>query len=231
MAAALVDNLILHYHDVVIRQSDLNTLAPGEWLNDTMLEFHMEFLERTFVPKDAHYLFLRPGIVQLITFAEGDVMNLVPALPKDMDGYEAIFIPVNDGDPAQANSGTHWSLLVYVRAVNSFYYYDTLRFNNLRNAEITCKRMQPLLRLDKSSQFIPATTPQQDNGSDCGVSVIAIIDYILHQLLKSREKSVVQYNKIMILDKKSLSTPKQVRDNVNGMIKRLQLRFPSNKVI
>lgn len=85
-----------------------------------------------------------------------------------MYAYEAIFIPVNDGDPSKANSGTHWSLLVYVRAVNSFYYYDTLKFSNLRDAELTCKRMQPLLHLDKPSQFIPATTPQQDNGSDCG---------------------------------------------------------------
>jgi hypothetical protein len=49
----------------------LNTLAPGQWLNDTMIEFHMEFLERTFVPKDANYLFLRPSMVHLITFAEG----------------------------------------------------------------------------------------------------------------------------------------------------------------
>ncbi|RCH87704.1 hypothetical protein CU097_001337, partial [Rhizopus azygosporus] len=64
------DKLILSYHDVVIRQSDLKTLEPGQWLNDTMLSFHMEFLERTFVPKEANYLFLRPGMVQLITFIE-----------------------------------------------------------------------------------------------------------------------------------------------------------------
>lgn len=49
----------------------MDTLAPGQWLNDTMIEFHMEFLERTFVPKDANFLFLRPGMVHLITFAEG----------------------------------------------------------------------------------------------------------------------------------------------------------------
>jgi sentrin-specific protease 8 len=83
-----------------------------------MIEFHMEFLERTFVPKDANYLFLRPGMVQLITYAEGkyiqqslrvsfllrketigDVMDLASVLPEGMDKYEAIFIPVNDGKP------------------------------------------------------------------------------------------------------------------------------------
>ncbi|KAI9472384.1 MAG: hypothetical protein EXX96DRAFT_583864 [Benjaminiella poitrasii] len=222
------DSLVLHYHDVVIRQSDLETLAPGQWLNDTMIAFHMEFLERTFVPKDANYLFLRPGMVHLITFAEGDVMQLVSALPPNMDKYEVIFIPINDGKPFEAYSGTHWSLMVYVREVNSFFYYDTLKFNNLRDGELTSKRLQPLLQVKSQSQFIPSTTPQQGNGSDCGVCMIAIIDYTLHQLLKSRgQKEPIQYNKIMMLKTKHISTPKQVRDNLNGMIKRLQQRSKS----
>ncbi|RCH79554.1 hypothetical protein CU098_007704, partial [Rhizopus stolonifer] len=127
------DSIVLHYQDVVIRQSDLKTLTPGQWLNDTMIAFHMEFLERTFVPKDAKYLFLRPGMVHLLTFAECDVMQLEHVLPANIDSYEVIFIPVNDGKPHEAYSGTHWSLMVYIRAVNSFFYYDTLKFNNLRD--------------------------------------------------------------------------------------------------
>lgn len=156
-----------------------------------------------------------------------------------MDKYEAVFMPINDGQPSAAYSGTHWSLMVFIRATNSFYYYDTLRFNNLRDAELTCKRIQPLLKLDKPAQFIPSSAPQQDNGSDCGckyvkvviemthvflVYVIAIIDYILERLLKSRGKEDVAYNKMMIIKPKYLSTPKQIRDNINGMIKRLQQR-------
>jgi sentrin-specific protease 8 len=31
----------------------------------------MEFTERQIVPKDANYLFLRPGITHLIAFASG----------------------------------------------------------------------------------------------------------------------------------------------------------------
>lgn len=60
------------------------------------------------------------------------------------------------------------------------------------------------------------------------VSVISIIDYILHQLLKCRcQKEPVQYNKIMKLNTKYMSTPAQVRYNVNGMINRLQQRRKS----
>ncbi|KAI8352136.1 hypothetical protein EDC96DRAFT_610143 [Choanephora cucurbitarum] len=221
------DQIILHYHDVVIRQSDLDTLSPGQWLNDTMIEFHMEFLERTFVPKDANYLFLRPGMVHLLTYSEGDVMQLESVLPANLDSYEAIFIPVNDGKPHEAYSGTHWALLVYLKSIHSFFYYDTLKYNNLRDAELTSKRLRPLLKTDKKFSFIPSSTPQQDNGSDCGVYVISIIEYTLRQLLNSRGKENVQYNKMMILKPKEMATPKQVRDNMHGMIKRLQHRSQS----
>lgn len=102
---------------------------------------------------------------------KGDVNDLISVLPQDMDQHAAIFIPINDGDPYKANSGTHWSLMVYVRAINSFYYYDTLKFNNLREAKYTSKRIQPLLKQTDNPQFIPSSTPQQMNGSDCGGSI------------------------------------------------------------
>lgn len=104
-------------------------------------------------------------------------MQLAPALPPQMDQYEAIFIPVNDGKPQEAYSGTHWSIMLYIRAVNSFFYYDTLKFNNLRDGELSSRRIQPLLKLEKSAQFIPSSTPQQINGSDCG-GIYLYIEFI-----------------------------------------------------
>lgn len=98
-------------------------------------------------------------------------MQLEPVLPTHMDKYEAIFIPVNDGTPQRAYSGSHWSLMVYVRSVNTFYYFDTLNFSNLRQGEYTRKRFQPLLKLVHPARFIPMNTPQQDNGTDCGGNI------------------------------------------------------------
>ena len=187
-------------------------------------------------------------MVHLISFAECEITQLASALPADMDKYEAIFIPINDGKPSKAYSGSHWSIMVYVRATNSFYYYDTLKFSNLREGEKTSKRMQPLLHTENPPQFIPASTPQQTNSSDCGgknrvgketwyllylfyvlVLVISIIDYILHQLLKCRcQKTPVKYSSIMSLDVKHMSTPAQVRYNINNMIHRLEQRRKSS---
>jgi sentrin-specific protease 8 len=53
------------------KKKDFDTLKEGQWLNDTIIEFYMEFTERQVVPKDVNYLFLRPGITHLIAFASG----------------------------------------------------------------------------------------------------------------------------------------------------------------
>lgn len=55
---------------------------------------------------------------------------------------------------------------------------------------------------------------------------MSIIDYTLHQLLTTRgKKGHIQYDKIMDLNLDELSTPTQIRDNINGMIRRLQQRL------
>lgn len=57
------------------------------------------------------------------------------------------------------------------------------------------------------------------------VLVIAIIDYILHQLLESHvskdQNEPVKYGQIMKIKSKYLSTPNQVRYNLISMINRL----------
>ncbi|KAI8888545.1 cysteine proteinase [Backusella circina FSU 941] len=203
-------DIVLHYHDVVIRKADFDTLREGQWLNDTIIEFYMEYIERELVPKDINYLFLRPGITHLIKFASEDVMDLIPALPPNMDQRQVVFIPINDGNATQAYSGSHWSLMVYVKAMNTFYYYDSLQSSNRRQAEYTGRRTQPLLRVDREPQFISMNTPQQKNGSDCGVYVIAIIDTLLHQLLR--------HDKEMYVKEEDVSLPKQVRQTMIGII-------------
>ncbi|KAG2174579.1 hypothetical protein INT44_006842 [Umbelopsis vinacea] len=52
-------------------QQDYETLADGQWLNDTVIEFHTEYLEREVIPRDAKILILRPATVHLISHIQG----------------------------------------------------------------------------------------------------------------------------------------------------------------
>lgn len=40
------DPRVLSYGDVLLRESDVATLGPRQWLNDNILEFYFEFLSR-----------------------------------------------------------------------------------------------------------------------------------------------------------------------------------------
>ena len=92
---------LLHYHDVVIRQhvsrvngcvktifieslslcicsKDYDTLADHCWLNDAILDFHMEYLDRNVISTDSKLkiLLMRPGMVELIVHIQGKTTRI-----------------------------------------------------------------------------------------------------------------------------------------------------------
>ena len=101
--------------------------------------------------------FLRPAIVHLLThfgastvspvyfidFAAAGMQSLSSAIPPKIDEKQLIFIPVND-NATENVGGTHWSLLVYYRPGNVFYYYDSLSSSNERHARQAADRLLPL---------------------------------------------------------------------------------------
>lgn len=92
---------------------------------------------------------------------------------------QVVFIPVNDAqEPGVSNCGSHWSLLVYFRASDVFYYMDSVRnsSNNRPYALNMAKNVYPVLkegaRID-SLKFIDLESSVQPNGFDCGMYVIS----------------------------------------------------------
>ncbi|KLL05255.1 MAG: hypothetical protein MRERV_3c079 [Mycoplasmataceae bacterium RV_VA103A] len=84
---------------------------------------------------------------------------------------ELVFIPVN-----QPNY--HWSLLVYEAKTKTFYHYDTLRGANWNYAKDLVYELLKELEVPNhltGQHFLARHKISQNNGSDCGVAVIAII--------------------------------------------------------
>ncbi|KAI8081497.1 uncharacterized protein BX664DRAFT_340533, partial [Halteromyces radiatus] len=176
-------HFVLHYHDIMLEEADIETLDEQQWLNDNVMTFYMEYTERQVIPRNIKdILLLRPTMTHLLTYSPGKPSDLIGALPPHFEEKRVIFAPINNGTPEAANNGTHWSLLVYFRPTNSFYYYDSLNFTNIKDAKQTAKRMTPLLGSKRKPRFIPSSTPQQTNGADCGLMVISTIEYLLHQI-------------------------------------------------
>ncbi|KAJ2754551.1 Cleavage polyadenylation factor subunit clp1 [Coemansia pectinata] len=113
-----------------------------------------------------------------------DVESLRSALPTDMHSKEIIFIPINNSNSfvhVEGGSGSHWSLLIYVKHVNpTYHYYDSMANINYQYALAVKSKLDAIL-FGAGSQGPPMIThscPQQENGSDCGIFVILYTDLL-----------------------------------------------------
>ncbi|KAK9836930.1 hypothetical protein WJX81_000421 [Elliptochloris bilobata] len=150
---------VLDYHDVLLYDSDLGLLEDEEWLNDQVISFYFEYLSReksrscgfTFVPGATTFLLINAG--------SEDAAAVVEAL-----------------QPVAAHTGG--SLLVLDLNSSEARHYDSARGANAGVAAELLQKLQAALRLDAGAKLVTAASPQQQNGYDCGVYVLAMADLI-----------------------------------------------------
>jgi sentrin-specific protease 8 len=75
---------------------------------------------------------VRPAVVQLIKLFDPAALKESNTLAGlKLHTADLVFIPVNDNEDDTAG-GSHWSLLVYWRSGNVFYYYGNIHHEFLR---------------------------------------------------------------------------------------------------
>ncbi|KAJ2730701.1 hypothetical protein IW152_005064 [Coemansia sp. BCRC 34962] len=177
------ETLLFSYHDIAVYSGDPMSLREGQWLNDAMLSFYYEYLTHEILRGDNSILLLKPTLVQCLRLQQ-DAKSLRSALPTDMHTKELIFIPVNNSNNlvhVEGGSGSHWSLLVYVKHANpTYHYYDSMANMNYQYALAVKSKLDAIL-LGTAGPVPPMIThscPQQENGSDCGIFVILFTDLL-----------------------------------------------------
>lgn len=113
-----------------------------------------------------------------------DPIALKQALP-DFTKTTHVFLPVNDNrNLSQAEGGSHWSLLLISVIDGVAFHYDSLGGSNYNEARLTTHKFGQLL--GRSLSFLNLSdSPQQDNGSDCGVYVCILMRHLLLKKLLS----------------------------------------------
>lgn len=180
-------DLILNFHDAVIYGSDLALVSsPTEWLNDACIHFFFEWLTEQQQP--SNNTFMDPSVVSFFVHQctdDDEIQEFVASFPRQ----GKILIPVNDSMTNRAGpwrGGSHWSLLVVIVLANDpscssndkkshhFWHFDSVR--NSGNA----KAVQTIAQKLGKHAFglsevvvVEAATPQQSNGYDCGVHMLA----------------------------------------------------------
>jgi sentrin-specific protease 8 len=174
-----------------LSKSALEILDSPCFLSDEIIVFYFTYLTSIIDSDDV--LFIDPSVSDFLANVDDvDVVN-ASVEPLEFGTKNLIFFPVNDSE--------HWSLLVYDRKLNMFMHHDskegindmqarklfeTLKDCVVRSANgkvnIKHKKKNNNKRSSKLSapsvstppSFEECTTPQQTNGYDCGLFVLAI---------------------------------------------------------
>lgn len=156
----------------MLSESDLELLKPGQWLNDAVLGCAFEYLThghpRTAVP---HLVFLSPAMVHLARAVPADSLrDVLGELCNALAGCAAAFFPLSDASvkETEANAGTHWTLLAFVRD-GGFFHLDSLGGDVPRAAKDLAAALAPLASADAKVQA--RSCPRQENSTDCGLHV------------------------------------------------------------
>ena len=182
--------------DVKIYRKDASTLRPGCWLGDQAIAYLFESLARGASKAGASLVLLEPSLTFTAAMV-GDAgalreMLSVPhgggtvSLLQQLEAAELVLMPVNNNDDASAlEGGGHWSLLIFRRrgtadAKPRFEHYDSCGHANGSVAKSIAIALAPLLMATKAPrmQLVSMETPNQANGYDCGVYVLAIAEIV-----------------------------------------------------
>jgi sentrin-specific protease 8 len=147
---------------------------------------YLEREELNAYPK-ASIVLLRPAMAYMLIHTPNP-LTIKEALPS-FAATTHVFLPVNDSaDVEQAGGGTHWSLLLVSIIDGVSFHYDSLHNSNDREARSTTMKFEQLI--GKQLRYIPMTdSPQQENGSDCGVFVCVLMKHLLLKRLLRADAS------------------------------------------
>lgn len=194
-------DLLLNFHDAVIYGSDLALVqSSNSWLNDACINFFMALLQQRSTSKT--YKFMDPSVISFFVHQCTDDDEIQDfAQGNSFRGMDKIFIPVNDtmADTKVWRGGSHWTLLVIVKAEEKieFWHFDSVRHSGNGSAARNIARKLGTQFFGVSlPTVVEAETPQQSNGYDCGVHMIAaakIFSTMSEVDLKSHERNLRQY--------------------------------------
>lgn len=181
------DKIILQYYDSSVYKEDIDNLEVDEWLSDNNISFIYEYLKHTVM---ANILRKSPNIIQLIKpsiayllLHTQEIESLAAEMQPGLRNTQFLFLPINDNpDVSAIEGGTHWSLMVISILDRKALYYDSM-YEGFVTSAAALMRTQMSRLLQVELELISVLTPQQLNGSDCGVIVVEITALLLKRLV------------------------------------------------
>lgn len=187
------DDVVLNFHESLLRKSDVKLLMGPYWLNDQIISFYFEYLEKIIFSNENRLLFISPEVTQCIKIIPQSEINIFLE-PLKADEKLFIFFALNNNEDGNSVGGSHWSLLVFSRPENKFYHYDSMNSFNLENCKYLVKVLKSALNCIEAD-FENVKCLQQNNGYDCGIHVICNVDVISSHVVRDLKVKGVHHLK------------------------------------
>ncbi|CAG4956095.1 unnamed protein product [Parnassius apollo] len=172
-------SVVLSFHETLLHQSDVALLDGPYWLNDTIISFYFEYLERVIFSKASNLLFVPPEVTQCIKMVQPEEINIFLE-PLNITMKQFIFFALNDNNSPDMAGGSHWSLLVYSKTESCFFHLDSSSGSNHSAAWDFASHLMSYLAKNGTINFIDKECEQQSNGYDCGIHVICHTERLAH---------------------------------------------------
>ncbi|KAI8439425.1 hypothetical protein MSG28_013219 [Choristoneura fumiferana] len=164
-------SVILSFHEILLHKSDVDLLDGPYWLNDTIISFYFEYLERVMFNTATELLFVSPEVTQCIKMVKTDEIKTFLE-PLGVSRKKFVFFALNDNDSPDTAGGSHWSLLVYSKPESCFYHLDSSSGSNHDVAWEFASHLMSYFSNTGAINFVDKECLQQCNGYDCGIHVI-----------------------------------------------------------
>ncbi|KLL04077.1 MAG: sentrin/sumo protease [Mycoplasmataceae bacterium RV_VA103A] len=170
----------------------------GRWLTDKEIDWACARMEKDerFKILPAHQFYLAKTVKR----ATDPLIFKVLLKEINDSSKELVFIPVN-------NPNFHWSLLVYESKSKCFYHYDTLNGANDKYIKPLVKELMEQIQVVRNIKedylakyLINKHDIRQNNGSDCGVAVIAIMRRVIELKFKQSLRDKLKYGSFRMGD-------------------------------
>jgi hypothetical protein len=161
------------------------TNTENWWLTDEEIECAYQEIRKELASQPEIQL-VSPSVVR--TIQEGANIN------EDLKKAEHIFFPINNSENHEtADTGSHWTLLLYFKKRGSFYLYDPLKDFNKRyyrkqiNEKKLAEKFREKLGVTSWTTIEDPDNPKQNNDYDCGVYIITFTRALVKKIREKGE--------------------------------------------
>ncbi|KAE9014902.1 hypothetical protein PR002_g14093 [Phytophthora rubi] len=204
-----MEEVLINKYNVGITRRHLQVLLPGVWLNDEVINFYYQMMsDRDEALVNAGVLSKRSHFFNSFFFTKVsengyNFINVRRWTRKiDLFAMDKIFLPVNVGN-------MHWCMAVIFMTEKRIQYYDSMLGSGAACLKILLRYLHDESEHKKKQKFdeegwelVTCTpdTPQQNNGSDCGVFSCMFADYLSqNKPLTFKQKDISFHRHRMVL--------------------------------